>query len=140
MKTLQRVLKLALLGVLTILVFTGCSSTKLAESFDAATVEEQAKEITDLLIAGEYDKIYDQMNEEMKALLTSETLKTNMDTMNELTGSFQEYKSTAVIGQKDANTKQDMAVAVIVAVFEKRNVTYTISFDTNMQLAGFYMK
>jgi len=45
----------------------------------------------------------------------------------------------AVIGQKDSEGT-DMAVVVIVAVFENQNVTYTISLNTNMEIVGLWMK
>ena len=79
------------------------------------------------------------MNVTMQEALSAEDLAATMETMNEQTGAFKEYKSIAVVGQQDAQGT-DMAVAVIVASFEKRNVTYTISFNTDMEMIGLWMK
>ena len=121
-----------------VLVLSGCSSTKLAEAFDEDTVKETAQEAVGYLIAGEYDKDIEMMNVTMQEALSAEDLAATMETMNEQTGAFKEYKSIAVVGQQDAQGT-DMAVAVIVASFEKRNVTDTISFNTDMEMIGLWM-
>ena len=43
------------------------------------------------------------------------------------------------MGQKD-KAGTDYAVAVVVADFENGKVTYNVSFDTNMEIVGFWMK
>lgn len=128
-----------LAAAVMVFVLFGCGNTKLADVFDEDTVKESAREAVGFLIEGEYDKAVEMMDSVMKEALTSETLGANMEAMNAQTGAFQEYKSIAAVGQKDAQGK-DMAVVVIVAAFEKRNVTYTISFNTEMELAGLWMK
>ena len=127
--------------ILTVAVFalTGCSSTKLAEAFDEETVKSTAKEAVDALVAGEYEKVVGMMTPSMQEALTSENLAANMDIMNGQTGAFKAYKSTAVVGQKDAQGT-DMAVVVFVVEFEKKNVTYTISFYADMKIGGLRMK
>ena len=44
-----------------------------------------------------------------------------------------------MIGQKDSEGA-DCAVAVVVAAFEKGNLTYNISFNTEMEIIGLWMK
>ena len=127
-----------LLGVL-VLVLTGCGSTKLSDAFDEETVKESAKEVIDDLVNDECDKVVEKMSAAMQEAVTAEDLAANMEAMNALTGAFKEYKSSAVVGQQDAQGT-DMAVAVIVAAFEKRNVTYTISYNTDMEIIGLWMK
>lgn len=127
------------LCLIIVFVLAGCSSTKLSDAFDKETVKSTAQTAIDYLIAGEYGEVMAMMNETVKEGLTEEALTTNVEAMNELTGAFKEYKSVAVIGQKDSEGT-DMAVVVIVAVFENRNVTYTISLNTNMEIVGLWMK
>lgn len=122
-----------------VLVLSGCGSTKLAEAFDEDTVKEAAQEAIGYLTAGEYEKNIEMMSADMKEALTAEGLAANVETMNAQTGAFKEYKSIAVVGQQDSQGT-DMAVAVVVAAFEKRNVTYTISFNTDMEVVGLWMK
>jgi len=128
-----------LLFAVLIFILSGCSSTALADSFDEDTVKTAAQEGVGYLIAGEYDKVVAMMNSDMQAALSAETLAENMEAMNAQTGAFKEYKSIAVAGQKDAQGT-NMAVVVIVAAFEERNVTYTVSFSTDMKMCGLWMK
>lgn len=127
-----------LTAVMTVML-AGCSSTKLADAFDAETVKATAQEAIDYLIAGEYDKVVAMMSEATQAAITPDVLDSNMVAMNEQTGAFKEYKSTAVVGQK-TSAGADTATAVIVASFEKRSVTYTVNFNTDMEIEGFWMK
>lgn len=128
------------LAVIVFLVWKTKDSMKLADSFNENEVTAKAQEAVDYLIAGEYESDRAMMTEELQGLITAEVLKTNMDSLSKETGAFKEYKSTAVIGQKNSSTGEDMAVAVIVATFEKRAVTYTITFTEDMLITGFYMK
>lgn len=128
------------LAVIVVLVWKTKDSMRLAENFDQNEVTAKAQEAVDYLIAGEYESNRAMMTEELQGLITAEVLKTNMDTLSKETGAFKEYKSTAVIGQKDSSTGEDMAVAVIVATFEKRAVTYTVTFTKDMLITGLYMK
>lgn len=139
MKKKRYALKMLLLTVLSMVLLAGCGSTKLSEDFDSEAVQEKAREAVGYLVAGEYDKDVEMMNEPMSAAVTAEVLQQNMDAMNEQTGAFKEIKSIAVVGQKDEND-EDYAVAVVIAEFEKRNVTYTVSFNKEMEIMGFYMK
>ncbi len=63
----------AILFTVTLLFLTGCSSTKLADAFDAETVETMAREAADHLIAGEYDENIAMMSDVMKNALSAET-------------------------------------------------------------------
>ncbi len=128
------------LAVIVFLVWKTKDSMKLADSFNENEVITKAQEAVDYLIAGEYESDRAMMTEELQGLISAEVLKTNMDSLSKETGAFKEYKSTAVIGQKNTSTGEDMAVAVIVATFEKRAVTYTITFTEDMLITGFYMK
>lgn len=136
---MKKGLTMALLMSVMLFLLAGCSSTKLADAFDQETVKAKAQEAIDHMIAGEYDKDIAMMSQATQALLTAEDLKVNMEAMNEQTGAFKKYKSTAVVGQKSKDGV-DSAVAVVVAEFEKRSVTFTVNFNTDMEIDGFWMK
>lgn len=121
------------------LALAGCGGTKLAEGFDEETVEKSAREAVSSLVKGEYDAIVSKMSPDMQAAVPAADLAANMELMNAQTGAFQEYKSVAVVGQEGADGT-DAAVAVIVAEFENCDVTYTISYNTDMEIIGLWMK
>lgn len=134
-----KVLCIVLAVMLAALGLGGCSSTKLAEAFDEAAVKEAAQAAVDHLNAGEYEECVAMMSQEMQEALSAEALASAAEGVFAKAGAFQEYKSVAVVGQKD-KAGTDYAVAVVVADFENGKVTYNVSFDTNMEIVGFWMK
>lgn len=137
---LRRGLSMALITAASVFLLAGCSSgTKLSGDFDQEKVKAAAQEAIDHLVAGEYEECVGLMGEEMQAAISAEVLATNMETMTGQKGAFQEYKSSSVIGQTDKDGTE-YAVAVVVADFEKGNITFTVSFDKEMKIMGFWMK
>lgn len=132
-------ISMALILAASMLMLIGCSGTKLSGDFDEEKVKATAKEAVDHLVAGEYGECVALMGEEMQAAITEEALATNMEAMTGQKGAFQKYKSSSVVGQKDKEGTE-YAVAVIVAAFEKGNITFTVSFDKEMKMIGFWMK
>ena len=130
---------MAMVMILAAFWLTGCSSTKLADGFDEATVKETVQKAVDHLIAGEYEECMEMMSQEMQEALTEEALAAAAGDVMAAAGEFQEYKSIAVVGQKD-QSGADCAVAFAVASFENNKITYTVSFNVDMEIIGFYMK
>lgn len=130
---------IGLAAVLAALCLTACGSAQLAEDFDEDTVKEMGQKTVDCLIAGEYEECVAMMDATMQAAVSAEALASNVEAVKEKNGAFREYKSTAVVGQKDAEG-EDYAVAVIVADFENGKVTYTVSFNKGMEVIGLWMK
>lgn len=137
--TIKRGISMALLLAMSMLLLIGCSGTKLSGDFDEEKVKAAAQEAIDHLVAGEYEECVGLMSEEMQAAISAEALASNMETIIGQKGAFQEYKSSSVVGQKD-NDGTEYAVAVIVAAFEKGNLTFTVSYDKEMKMSGLWMK
>lgn len=127
-----------LLGVMVLLA--GCSSTKLSKAFDEQTVKDTAKEIVADSSKGDYESIWKMFSKEMQDALSADALTKNVQTNFANPGVFKKIKDIAVVGQKDKKTNTDQAVAVVVAEYENQNIAYTISFNTDMKVIGFYMK
>lgn len=138
-RLVRKWISMAMVMAAAVFWLTGCGSTKLSEDFDEEKVKTAAQEAIGYMVAGEYEECVGLMSEEMKAAVSAEILASNMEAVAGQKGAFQEYKSSSVIGQKDKDGT-DYAVAVIVAAFEKGNLTFTISYDKNMQMIGFWMK
>ncbi len=129
-----------IITVLAVFLLTGCNSMELADSFDKDVVTEKAIEEVNYLVTGDYESCRNMMHEDLQEKITAEILENGVESMVESTGDFKEIKSTTVIGQKDTENDIDMATAIVIATFEKRSVTYTITFNTDMEVIGFYMK
>ena len=60
--------------------------------------------------------------------------------MIEEAGAFEKYEKEAVTGTEEPDTGEKFATAVIVANYENGKNQYTISFNTSMQVTGFFVK
>lgn len=139
----MRKMRFAAFAVTVILMmgmFAGCGSTKLAESFDEQNITDTAEGVLDLLNAGDYEGVTAAFSEELQEALSAEKLEESVKNILQEAGTFQEYESSTVIGQKNRQTGEDNAVAIIVAKYENKKLTYTVSFDPEMAINGLYVK
>ena len=136
MKKLSIIIIVAVMATL----LSGCGSTKLADSFDKDNVESASKQVVSYLNAADYDSVCSMLREDLQKVLPPEDLKSAVEKTYGNAGSFVDYKNVVIIGQKVKSTKEDSAMAIVVAKYENQNVTFTLSFDTDMKLIGIYMK
>lgn len=132
-------ISMVLILAMSMLMLIGCSGNKLSEDFDEDKVKAAAQEAIDHLVAGEYEECVALMSDELQAAVSAEVLTANMEAIAGQKGAFQEYKSSSVVGQTDKDGTE-YAVVVIVAAFEKGNMTFTVSFDKEMNMIGLWMK
>ncbi len=123
-------------------LLSGCAQThKLSEKFDEAEVKVAAEEVIEALNNGEVDTLVEEdWNATMKSALDAESVKTQILPIIEELGEFEGFDQEAVTGGKDPDTEQEFAVAVVKAKYEKRKAQFTISFDEDMKVGGFYIK
>lgn len=133
---LFRLIRFVLLAVLSLAVLGGCAA-KLPEGFDEAEVQAAAENVIDLLNKRDSAGLTALMTEEMKAVMT-EDIQAQIFALLESSGAFQE-----ILDLKMAGSTQNGVTYVAVAAkakYEKSEITYTISFDQDMKLAGLYLK
>lgn len=123
-------------------LLSGCAQThKLSEKFDEAEVKAAAEEVIEALNNAEVDTLVEEnWNATMKSALDAESVKTQILPIIEELGEFEGFDQEAVTGGKDPDTEQEFAVAVVKAKYEKRKAQFTISFDEDMKVGGFYIK
>lgn len=127
--------------VLTGLLFGCAGSQRLSDNFDEAEVKAAAESVIEILNSGEVELLVDeQWNAVMKGAVDSEMLEDQILPIVEELGEFEGFDKEAVTGSKDPDTEQEFAVAVIKAKYEKRKAQFTISFDEDMKVAGFFIK
>lgn len=118
----------------------GIRDDKLAEGFDAEEVKAKAQKLIGYI---NDDNLEDfcavPMSDEMKKATTVDSMKLVFDQYIGKRGEFVKYKSCVAVGAKDPEGN-DYAAAVVVAKYENQTVTYTISYDLDMNLVGFYLK
>lgn len=135
--------KLALmLGMLVMAVsLCACGGTKeLSEDFDEATVKAAAEELLGYVNDGDAEGFCAlPMSADMQEAMTVESVGQIFDQYLGKKGEFVEYNSITVVGATD-KTLGECAIVVAVAEYENLKVQYTISYDTDMNLIGFFLK
>lgn len=116
-------------------------SGKLSEKFDEETVKAAAEALVDCINADDVEGFCSvPMSDEMKTTMTPEYTQSVFEQYIGNRGAFVEYESNTVVGATRQGTNEDCAAAVVVAEYENQKVTYTISYDADMNLIGFYLK
>lgn len=105
--------------------------------FDETTLNEKVQVVIDCLNADDYDKLMSISDDLMQKSSTREGLNSAIATLGDL-GDFKSVTRANFVEVKDQGKL--IAVGEIVALYEHKSVTYTISFDEDMKLIGLYMK
>ena len=142
----ERVLKiwgivLLVLAVLTAVVYWNLPKWRdISESsvFSEERVKAQAEEIIRLYSDNEFEAVTGYMNEEMKQVLNAATLQYTKSQMKEDFGELLAFGNMYASEAKQSGARYAM-VQVSVS-YSEMSVTYTITFDEEMKLAGFFVK
>ncbi len=127
------------IAVLCLALLTGCGGPELSDKFDRAEVESSVKEVIQLVNARDGEALRAMGTPDIKEKLTDEVMEPVYAMVDEA-GQFKGVKEIQVAGHTDKKTKTEYAVAVAKAEYENKTLTYTISFTTDMKLAGVYVK
>ncbi len=133
---LYQVLTIVSLIVLSLGVLSGCGA-KLPEGFDETEVQAAAENVIELLNQRDTEGLRILMTDEMKAVLT-EDIQAQLFALLDDSGAFEEIADLKMGG----STQNGITYAAVAAKakYENREITYTISFDQDMKLAGLYLK
>lgn len=114
--------------------------TDISESstFVKEQVEARVEEVINLLDDGAYDTLAENATEQMAGVLNDE----DMDAAKQLVGD--DWGARVELGtiymQEVEQQGVHYVITQVAASYENVTVTYTITFDENMRLAGIYMK
>lgn len=107
--------------------------------FSQEQVQAAAEEIITLYSNDEYDAVVEYMTDDMKVILNAPTLRLSKAQLaTEDFGEFQSF-GKMYISEAKQGTKRYAMVQVSVA-YTNTSITYTLTFDDEMKLAGFYLK
>ena len=136
------ILSIVMLGFALVILLTGCAgSQKLSDKFDEEEVKAAAREVIEILNDKDVDTLVDEKwNAVMKSMVSKEIMDGQILPIVEELGAFEEFDKEAVTGSRDKDTEQEFAVAVVMVKYEKRKAKYTITFDEDMKVGGFYIK
>lgn len=134
----------AILIILTMMCLTlgGCSggSTKLAEGFDEAVLKTEAEALVQAINDNNYEEFIKKADDTMKGAIPQESFESKVVEYAKSKGTFDSIDKEVVVGQKDEKSGTEFGVVVVVAKYSDGNIQYTISYDKDMNLVGFYLK
>ena len=139
MRTKKRIGLLILLLVVCTFSLSACGKKALSSEFDPEEVEELAISVVEMVNNEDTEGIKSLCNDEMKKAMTDDIFDQVSDTLKEF-GEYKEISKIDLTEVKDKATKKPIAVAVLKVKYTNKQVMYTISFDTDMKLAGLYLK
>lgn len=106
--------------------------------FSEVQVKDQAREVIRLYSENDFQSVILFMNEDMKQVLNAATLQYTKSQINEDFGELTAF-GNMYVSEARQNGKSYAVVQVGVS-YSNTSVTYTITFDEDMKLAGFYVK
>ena len=127
-----------LLAAVFALTLTACAA-KSAFDFDKDAAVRRAEEVIGIVNKKDYTGIYNAFSDNAKKLTTVDGIKAAFEPTFEALGAFVEIKSTDAVGLIAKDGTKYITVYVKTK-YEKGTVVHTISFDTDLNLEGFYTK
>mgnify|MGYP000277097489 CR=1 FL=1 len=128
------------LGSLALAALSGCQES-LSDEFQEDQVIAEAKEMVERINAGELEGVWeDTFNVVMQNGTDPEELQENIDYYMKDKGEFHDFDRIQVRGITDRESVTTYATVMVLAAYEDGKVMFTISFDTDMKCAGFYVK
>lgn len=121
------------------LMMAGCGWNRLDDAFDDEVLLEKAKSSVEAVNSGDYGKYQEDLSEAMAAYTTPGNFRQICDYMD-AQGEFKEFKATAVTGAGAGEEGQEMAVVVILGEYGDRELQFTITFDTDIKIIGWWVK
>ena len=117
-----------------VLGVVGCSNSVLSDDYDEATLKSSAQKVLEQLNAGEYQAITDSVSLDLQNDLSADVIKQALIPLYEKLGTFDAISNYIISG------KEEYAVVVVLAKYEKGTLQLTLSYNPQMELVGLYMK
>lgn len=129
-----------LMIIVSILLLTACSSNKIPDGFNENDLNQKAEEIINLLNENNVDEVYAMFRTDVQAMIELEDLEVIIQDKFNQVGTFKEISQVAITDTKDPNTSEVYAVVIVSSDHEKGRTTYTLSFNKELEIVGFFIK
>lgn len=106
--------------------------------FDKEEVEAAMKETVELLDAEEYAALQENAIPQMQSLLNAETRESMRKALSDEWGERKRFGAVYLVEVIQGN--RHLAVGEMTVTYENVSVTYRLSYDEDMRLAGIYVR
>lgn len=134
--------KLLILLALVLLVGCGSNESEVPEetstNIDEEVYVEKAVEAIDAFIEKDYEKLDELAGGELVGFFAEPENQNNSNEIMENFGEFKEYKDNQVFEHEEAG--MDLVIVQQEAEFEKKDLLFTVTFNEDMELVGFFLK
>lgn len=110
---------------------------KASTNFDEAKVVQKAQEVITYLNQEDYQAIFEMSDTKLQEVLSAKEIQENWQKMS--AGEFESFSNYYGV-EVNSMTQGKYAVLEMAVSYSNQPVVFTISFDKDMKLAGFYMK
>ena len=131
---MKKLVSSLVLFVVSIALLCACGAAPLPEGMTEESVSALATQTVTALSEKDYTAVNDTLSQEMKDALASQPLADIWGPVSEKVGNFVEISSTKIGASKG------FATAVVKAKYENATVQFTLSYNTDSELAGLYFK
>ena len=129
--------------ILVTVMSVGCfGRTELDESFNENDLIELAETVlNEVHVNGVELVLNERMREDYKETYPLEEMQDDFESLRTGLGSFIDYTDTTVIGKNSPDEKNEpFAVVGITATYDKGELIFMLTFDTDKNVVGFYVK
>ncbi len=126
--------------VFSLVFLTACGATKLPAGLEEEKIEGEAKKIIALLNEkneANNDVIREMGTDQLKESFTDDIFAQVYGYITEA-GEFTELGDSKILGSEE--DEKEFGVAIIRANYENGRIVFSISFDTDMKLAGIFLQ
>ena len=120
--------------ILCLFMFVSCSAGRLSDAYNEDEVKAAAEEVINELNDKNYDGILEDSSDELKISLPDNKLQETWEGFSKDIGEFNSILNMTLA------EKNGYAVAITNVKYDNKKVTFTLSFNKEMKLAGIYMK
>ena len=111
------------------------SSLENSDLFNAEEVEAKAEEVVHLINDEDYEALQKMTVEKVRSNMTKEKMDEAKEQIGPDWGEFQSKEKINTAEMRQRNVKA--AVVQLVAAYENQDITFTLAFNTDMELAAF---
>lgn len=136
--TVPVALAVLFLGVFVYWLFPKSADIERSRYFDKDRVEAAMKETIELLDAEDYDALQENAIPQMQAFLNAETRADMRSTLSDDWGERKQFGAVYMVELIQGN--RHLAVGEMTVTYENVSVTYRLTYDEDMRLAGIYVR
>lgn len=142
----NKILKIILPIILVLVVLAGSVYWVLPKGvdienskyFSKSEVEEAMKETVELLDQGDYSSLQAKSISEVASALNKDTMENAKKQISDNWGGQKQFGKAYI--QEIVQRNVHFVIGQVTVTYENASVTYTLTFNSDMKLAGLYMK